>query len=153
MWPTFVSWGFDRVLRLCRYLFTNFFLRPKHSKGTLSLITPDSLRLTLTRRLPLGWRPGQHAFLSFPTISSVPLESHPFTIASIFSEDARYAEQELVFIIRKREGLTQKLVERAGTKNRVQVPVLVDGPYGTPVDLHPYRTCILIAGTCGIFRF
>lgn len=144
IWPTWVVWGFERLFRLARYLTLNVFLRPSHSKARLSLISSDSLRLTLTRRIPLGWMPGQHVFLAFPTVSNVPLESHPFTIANIPKEGE--GEQELVFIIRGREGLTKRLVERAAEKDGVKIPVFLDGPYGNPTNLRPHTTCVLIAG-------
>jgi len=145
IWPTWVVWGFDRVLRLARYFIINIYFKPQHSEGTVSLITSDSLRLTLTRRFPLGWKPGQHAFLAFPTISTVPVESHPFTIASIPSDDLK-EEQSLVFIIKRRDGLTRNLFDYAAAGNGVKVPVYIDGPYGAPPDLAPYLTCILVAG-------
>ncbi|THH19765.1 hypothetical protein EW146_g1471 [Bondarzewia mesenterica] len=139
IWPTWVVWGFERLFRLTRYLILNVFLRPPQSKAALSLIASDALRITLKRRIPLEWRPGQHVFLAFPTISAVPLESHPFTIAGIPSADGK-GEQELVFIVKGKEGLTKRLVERAAEKEGVKVPVYVDGPYGMPTDLRPYVT-------------
>ncbi|ETW84033.1 ferric reductase [Heterobasidion irregulare TC 32-1] len=148
IWPTWVVWGFERLFRLARYLTLNVFPRPSHSKARLSLISSDSLRLTLIRRIPLGWMPGQHVFLAFPTVSNVPLESHPFTIANIPKEGR--GEQELVFIIRGREGLTKRLVERAAEKDGVKIPVFLDGPYGNPTNLRPYTTCVFIAGGSGV---
>lgn len=144
VWPTWVVWGFDRLIRLARALILNVFYKPAHAEGTLSLVTPDSLRLTLTRRVPFGWRPGQHVFLAFPSVATVPFEAHPFTIANVSAS----GEQELAFFIRAREGLTQRLVERvAGAeKEGVKVPVLVDGPYGLPPNLAPYTTAIFVAG-------
>ncbi|KAI0068676.1 hypothetical protein BV25DRAFT_1910436 [Artomyces pyxidatus] len=148
VWPTWVVWGFDRLIRLARALILNVFYKPAHAEGTLSLVTPDSLRLTLTRRVPFGWRPGQHVFLAFPSVATVPFEAHPFTIANVSAS----GEQELAFFIRAREGLTQRLVERvAGAeKEGVKVPVLVDGPYGLPPNLAPYSTAIFVAGGTGV---
>ncbi|KAI0053615.1 hypothetical protein FA95DRAFT_1600760 [Auriscalpium vulgare] len=149
VWPTWVVWGFDRVFRLSRHIALNVVLKPQHTEGTLSLVTPDSLRLHVTRRLPLGWRPGQHVFLTFPTIATMPFETHPFTIASIPSA-TEGSEKQLTFYIRGRKGLTQKLVEQATDKDGVKVPVSVEGPYGAPPNLAPYATSILVAGGTGV---
>ncbi|TFY72984.1 hypothetical protein EVG20_g10 [Dentipellis fragilis] len=149
IYPVWVVWGFERLFRLGRYIVINFILRPKHSEASLSLVTSDSLRLTLYRRFPIGWRPGQHVFLAFPTLSNVPVESHPFTIANIPDENLG-EEQRLTFIIKGREGLTQKLLQQATEKDGIRIPVFVDGPYGAPPNLAPYATCILIAGGTGV---
>jgi ferric-chelate reductase len=113
--------------------------------GTLDLHTPDSVLLSVKCRIPGGWKPGQHAFLAIPAISGFPLESHPFTIASIPNEDGPMTVQELTFIIQRRNGLTKRLVNHARA-GESQIPVFIDGPYGQPPDLAPYKTCILVAG-------
>lgn len=113
--------------------------------GKLDLHTPDSVLLTVKSHIPWGWRPGQHVFLAIPAVSGLPLESHPFTIACIPNEDGEAATQELTFIIQRRNGFTKRLVAHARA-GESQLPVFVDGPYGHPPDLAPYKTCILIAG-------
>lgn len=149
IWPTWVIWGLERVFRALRYTTNNFLPNSKpFSNGTISLHSPDSVLLTVRGCLPWGWKPGQHAFLAIPAISRFPLESHPFTIASIPSEGDKAAADELVFCVQRRNGFTKRLHAYALANADVdpQVSVFVDGPYGQPPDLAPYNTCILIAG-------
>jgi ferric-chelate reductase len=107
----------------------------------VELISEDTIRLTLTRRL--SWTPGQHAYVILPTISNLPFEAHPFTIASI-PEDGKQCDA--VFLIRGRSGFTRRLRQHATNDHGSRVPAFVDGPYGCPPDLTTFSTCILIAG-------
>jgi ferric-chelate reductase len=104
--------------------------------------------LTVKGRLPWGWKPGQHAYVAIPAISNFPLESHPFTIASIPSEGDTAGGDEIVFCIQRRNGFTKRLHAYTSANVGVerQISVFIDGPYGQPPDLAPYDTCILIAG-------
>jgi predicted ferric reductase len=102
-----------------------------------------------------------------PSVSTLPFEAHPFTIASVDSnlfstKTSEYPSKsdvinetqdsvssappwkELVFFINVHEGFTKKLKEVAA--RRGQVKVFVDGPYGPSPDLDCYDTCILVAG-------
>lgn len=96
-------------------------------------------------------------FLAFPTIG--PLESHPFTIASIaepipedsVKEGEKGGERELMWIVRTRDGFTRRLRDKAQDKDGVlKVPIFMDGPYGAPPDITGFTTCVFIAGGSGI---
>ena len=150
IWPALVIWGFDRTLRVVRLFWFN---RSSKSQGidsqlaTVELVSSDTVRLTLRRRMK--WLPGQHAYVILPTVSDLPTEAHPFTIASIpHSLDGRddATEKEVVFLIRGRNGFTGRLRKHAMEKGSCSVPAFVDGPYGCPPDLTKFSTCILIAG-------
>lgn len=113
-------------------------------------------------------------FLAFPTIG--PIESHPFTIASIAAPEIeqqstsseqkgsetttkRDNEFELVWIVRVRSGFTRRLKQHIMLKNRRQVdsgvhtgltctlPIFLDGPYGAPHDIRAFETCVFVSGT------
>lgn len=119
----------------------------------MELISSDTVRLTLRRRF--SWRPGQHAYVILPTVSDLPTEAHPFTIASIpdsldITNDSK--DRDVVFLIRGREGFTGRLREYAADNGVCTVPALVDGPYGCPPDLTGFSTSILIAGQFSIPR-
>lgn len=144
IYPCFIVWGLDRTGRLIRYLVVNNFIRTKGTSGELELLNHDALRLTIKRRVPWGWRAGQHAFLAFPTIN--PTQSHPFTVAIIPDNNNETKENELVFIIRVREGFTKRLRDHVHADGTCQLPVFMDGPYGAPSDITPYNTCIFLAG-------
>jgi ferric-chelate reductase len=111
-------------------------------------------------------------FLIIPSVSGLPFEAHPFTIASIESPDShggvekihsterygstqtslvpsdsldgRASSNELVFLINVRKGFTKLLANTAAKKGLLKV--FVDGPYGPSADLHFFDTSVLIAG-------
>ena len=114
----------------------------------MELLSPDTIRLTLKRQ-HMTWRPGQHAYVILPTVSEIPTEAHPFTIASIpnaLDGTSGDKEKDVVFLIRGRSGFTGRLRDHAEKNGVCTVPAFVDGPYGCPPDLTKYNTCILIAG-------
>lgn len=147
-------WGFDRICRAIRHLVLDVVSKPKvgPADATIELLTHDSLRLKVRRNVPLGWRAGQHCFLTVPSVSRWPLEAHPFSIASLPEKPADDAlprrsdeEDELVFIVRARNGMTKRL-QTLALQGAARIPVYLDGPYGNPPDLTPYVTSVLIAG-------
>ncbi|KAI0774396.1 ferric reductase NAD binding domain-containing protein [Fomes fomentarius] len=153
-WPALVVWAFDRVLRTARLIWTN---RGKggtvheHGSAIVELVSSDTIRLTLRRKM--NWRAGQHAYVLLPTVSDLPTEAHPFTIASVpraLDGSDGHSEKEIVFLVRGRSGFTGRLREYAARNGTCRVPAFVDGPYGCPPDLKNYSTCILIAGGSGV---
>ncbi|PPQ65217.1 hypothetical protein CVT26_000194 [Gymnopilus dilepis] len=149
IWPALLIWGFDRALRMGRLVLNNRIWNRAHPGNALvELISEDTIRLTLRRRI--SWAPGQHAYVILPTVSNLPFEAHPFTIASIPEDDGDSKERDVVFLIRGRGGFTRRLREHAARDHGSRVPAFIDGPYGCPPDLRSYTTCILIAGGSGI---
>ncbi|KAI9000892.1 hypothetical protein BD414DRAFT_15568 [Trametes punicea] len=153
-WPALVVWAFDRVLRTGRLLWNNRgrgSTSHEYGRATVQLVSADTIRLTLKRKF--RWLPGQHAYVVLPTVSDLPTEAHPFTIASIptgLDGSDGPEEKEVVFLIRGRGGFTGRLRENAERRGGCCVPAFVDGPYGCPPDLSKYSTCILIAGGSGV---
>ncbi|KAI0367299.1 iron reductase [Pilatotrama ljubarskyi] len=176
VWPCFIIWGLDRAIRLGRLIYYNhlyFGLSEVSHRldASVELLSPQLVRLHLKRPPHFRWTPGQTAYLAMPSVSKFPIESHPFTIASV---DARYdlgdakrprladvekngsdAEadptlywNELVFLIQVREGYTRRLADAAVEGEKVKV--LVDGPYGFSPDLDNDDTVVLIAGSSGV---
>lgn len=157
IWASFVVWGFDRLCRWIRYtLLSNVF--SKHScRAYCELLDADTIRISTRRTflIPVSWKypsflpgsawqAGQHYFLAFPTMGLI--ESHPMTIANIPENEGK--DQDMVWIVRTREGLTRRLknwLEKQGGVG--EIPLMLDGPYGAPDDLTPYNTCIFLAGT------
>ncbi|KAJ8523513.1 hypothetical protein ONZ45_g36 [Pleurotus djamor] len=148
-WPGLVVWASDRVLRLLRIVWNNWRRTDSTSStANVQLLAEDTIRLTV--RMRTKWTPGQHAYIIMPTISKLPTEAHPFTIASIPMTTQGSNDNEAVFLIRGRGGFTRRLKKHAMEASSEPVPVYVDGPYGCPPNLHEYSTCILIAGGSGI---
>ncbi|RDX53967.1 hypothetical protein OH76DRAFT_1342942 [Lentinus brumalis] len=153
-WPALVVWAFDRVLRTTRLVWNN---RGKggtaheHGSATVELVSSDTIRMTLRRKM--NWLPGQHAYVILPTVSDMPTEAHPFTIASIpraLDGSDGTTEKDVVFLIRGRSGFTGRLREHASRHGICRVPAFIDGPYGCPPDLTGFTTCILVAGGSGV---
>ncbi|KAG2122185.1 hypothetical protein BD769DRAFT_1608370 [Suillus cothurnatus] len=97
-----------------------------------------------------------------PSVSTLPFEAHPFTIASFDSSPLSTTKtrgsirkhircsfwKELVFLVNVHGGFTKKLKEVAAAKG--QVKVFVDGPYGPSSDLSSYDMSVFVAGGSGI---
>ena len=154
-WPALMVWGLDRFLRFSRIIWNNRFWSRASSEAhqaSIELLGSDTVRLTLRRKM--HWAAGQHAYVILPSISRLPTEAHPFTIASIpdsLDGSAGPAEKEVTFLIRGRSGFTGRLREHASFKgSAMSVPAFIDGPYGCPPDLRRFSTCILIAGGSGV---
>ncbi|PPQ88881.1 hypothetical protein CVT25_009116 [Psilocybe cyanescens] len=149
IWPGLLVWGFDRSLRLGRTVWnTRLWNRTQSGDALVELLSEDTVRLTI--RCKMSWTPGQHAYVILPTISNMPFEAHPFTIASIPDDGASNDGSDVVFLIRGRGGFTQRLRAHATKDHGCRVPALLDGPYGIPPDLRRFSTCVLIAGGSGI---
>ncbi|KAH8106103.1 ferric reductase NAD binding domain-containing protein [Cristinia sonorae] len=154
IWPALVLWAFDRLLRLGTLVLNNRLGRTRHpheGTATVELLSQDTIRLTLRRRM--NWKAGQHAYVVLPTISDLPSEAHPFTISTISkSLDGTDGseEKDVTFLIRGRSGFTARLKEHASGQGNSTVPAFIDGPYGCPPDLTTNHTCILIAGGSGV---
>jgi predicted ferric reductase len=176
IWPSFVIWAFDRFIRMIRLVvFNHSYFGFKSGTGTMDatteLLSENVVRLRLRRPPHFHWCPGQTAYLIMPSVSTLPFEAHPFTIASFDSSFPSTAEtedqsgsgenhgtqvlgsstpfwKELVFLINVHGGFTKKLKEVAAAKG--QAKVFVDGPYGPSSDLSSYDTSIFVAGGSGI---
>ena len=148
-------WAFDRVLRTARLLWNNRGrggTDHEYGTATVELVSSDTIRLTMKRKF--RWRPGQHAYVVLPTVSDLPTEAHPFTIASIpTSLDGTDgpSEKEVVFLIRGRRGFTGRLREHANHHGQSRVAAFVDGPYGgMRRSLDSFDHVVLVAGGSGI---
>ncbi|KAG2138460.1 ferric reductase NAD binding domain-containing protein [Suillus clintonianus] len=176
IWPSFVFWALDRFIRVVRLVvFNHSYFGFKSGSGTMDAVTEllseDVVRLRLRRPPHFHWSAGQTAYLIMPSVSTLPFEAHPFTIASfdssllstVTTEDQSGSDEnhetqdlgssapfwkELVFLVNVHGGFTKKLKEVAARKGKVKV--FVDGPYGPSPDLGSYDTSVLVAGGSGI---
>ncbi|KAJ8514611.1 hypothetical protein ONZ45_g7874 [Pleurotus djamor] len=166
----FIIWGLDRLIRVIRLIVFNYtYLGSKSGDHVLiakaELLAGDMVRLTLRRPLHFHWLPGQSAYLIMPSVSNLPFEAHPFTIASfdprlkhrgqIAGEDeitnekeAAETMKELVFLVSPQEGATRKLLEAAAKTDSIRV--FLDGPYGFSPDIRRFDTTVLLAGGSGV---
>ncbi|KAI9733391.1 MAG: hypothetical protein M1834_003475 [Cirrosporium novae-zelandiae] len=161
VWIPLGLYIFDRCVRTLFAFWTNFIVpnilqrgsrnaRPTWGcKASLTPLCNDTTRITVLDP-PIGWKPGQHVFLSCHSI--LPLQSHPFTIASI------PADGKMEFLVRAHGGGTKRLFNRA--LNRTSLPsttedlypttnVALEGPYGCMRSLHQFDSVIFLAGSTG----
>lgn len=115
-------------------------------KATLVPESDQTLKVTIETRME--WAPGQHIFLRFMTCGMHALTAHPFTICSI---PQKHGKNQLVFYVKQRGGLTGRLMGLAKKTPGVQVPVLMDGPYGgfSAGRLEEFDKGLIVGGGAG----
>ncbi|OAX36258.1 hypothetical protein K503DRAFT_315935 [Rhizopogon vinicolor AM-OR11-026] len=174
IYPCFIIWGLDRLIRVLRLVLFNFGFKSGSMDATVELLSDDCVRLRLRRPFYFHWAAGQTAYLIIPSVSRLPFEAHPFTIASIDSNLSGVLQEqkpqgqkttqisiakhalgpstpfwkEVAFFIDVRKGFTARLKEAALKGNTVKV--FIDGPYGPSPNLESYDTSVLIAGGSGV---
>ncbi|KAK9708979.1 ferric-chelate reductase Frp1 [Basidiobolus ranarum] len=151
----FLLFLLDRAIRTFRAIYYNVVLwircyrsEDKAQLDTVQLMPGNTLRLEFFK--PMKWLPGQHVFISMSDVAFG--QWHPFTITSIYEsiEDST-PERPIVLVIQARDGFTKTLYERAlaDCSFKVNLGILVDGPYGTYHPMHNFETVVLIAGGTG----
>jgi hypothetical protein len=163
VFPALGLWALDRLARVIRlFAFNHSYFGLTSGIGTFNataeLIADGVVRLSFRRPSHLHWAPGQSAWLTMPSVSSFPFESHPFTIANadISHDDSATTEKmdatlssegkEVSFIIQARSGFTRRLAQVASTSGTLKI--FFDGPYSSPPRLAYYDTVVLLAGMC-----
>ena len=156
IWIPIGLYAFDRFVRTVWLLFVNMAIfHPKSRsagflscEATLEPLSCGTSRLVIANP-PISWRPGQHVFLSCHGIA--PLQSHPFTIASI-PEDGR-----MEFVVKSKKGATKRFLTRAQKSQYLPLKndhvqgftAVVEGPYGRMRPLQQFDSIFLIAGSSG----
>jgi predicted ferric reductase len=160
VWVSVALFFFDRVVRLLRVLYANIsFFHPKQrTAGTMSGVwackaefTPLSNKTTriVIQHPPISWKPGQHVFLSCQSV--VPLQSHPFTVASIPKDG------KMEFLVKAENGGTKRFFKHAEKTHGLPASlpgsctrtVAIEGPYGCIRPLRQFDTVVLLAGSTG----
>ena len=149
----------DRTLRWTVVFYTNLAIFHPNAKSRGALccrarfepLDCETTRITVMKP-PLNWSPGQHVLLSCHMVA--PLQSHPFTIASIPSDG------KLEFLIKSRLGGTKRYLEYAEKQQNLPLlehghdlgqysTVLIEGPYGRMRPFRQFDSVFLIAGSSG----
>jgi NAD(P)H-flavin reductase len=124
-WDYFIA---TAVLYTLSWLYSQCKTYFEHGLRHKARLLPESehtLRIAIDTRME--WGPGQHVFLRFITCGMHTLTAHPFTICSVPQRDC---QNQLVFYVKARGGLTGRLMALARKNPDIQIPVLIDGPYG-----------------------
>lgn len=161
VWAPVAFFWFDRVVRVVRVLYTNLSIfHPKqraagHMSGVWACkaeFTPLPHQTTriVIHNPPISWTPGQHMFLSCHSI--VPLQSHPFTVAST------PADGRMEFLVKSETGGTKRFFRHAekthglpasSTSSRSRT-VAIEGPYGCLRPLRQFDSVVFFAGSTGV---
>ncbi|MCJ1456026.1 hypothetical protein MMC28_006383 [Mycoblastus sanguinarius] len=154
LWATTAIW----LLSYCTRLFYLNWMNPFRiswligEEAAVTVLPENAVKVTIPTQTK--WTPGQYVYLRMPGISI--FENHPFTIASLCSNDFRsdYGEQyrDMTLVFRPFGGFTRKVLESAVEKGPTKTyRAFIDGPYGgMRRDLASFDTVILFAGGSGI---
>ncbi|KAL9059346.1 MAG: hypothetical protein Q9162_001215 [Coniocarpon cinnabarinum] len=160
LWVPVALFFFDRLLRWGWLAYNNLrIFHPNRQPQEESYLTchadltplPGQMTRLSIRNPPMHWSPGQHVHLSLHSIS--PLQSHPFTIASIPSDG------KMDFIIKARKGSTLRynkiakillgLPVDSRMTSRTTVPCMISNSYGSMRSLRQFDSVVLMAGSTG----
>ena len=150
-------WALDRVLSRFSISTKSFTADLQIAEDGETVLLFCQIPITLSKISALdiryGWRPGQHVFLTIPSLGWYHrLQAHPFSIASPApSQQSAPGHWPLQLIIRAKDGFSKDLLTYARFHQHTQV--FLDGPYGNNEALESLqaadRRC-LIAGGSGI---
>ncbi|KAF2130938.1 hypothetical protein P153DRAFT_365562 [Dothidotthia symphoricarpi CBS 119687] len=154
LFSTVAIWVLSYFVRIFYLNWTN----PKRlswligDEAAVTLMPENAIKITIPTQMK--WRPGQYVYLRMPGISV--FENHPFTIASLCSDDfpSQYGEgyRDMVLVFRPFGGFTKKVLRSAlehGPWHTYRA--FVDGPYGgMQRRIEAFDDVVLIAGGSGI---
>ncbi|KAK4697327.1 hypothetical protein P7C71_g726, partial [Lecanoromycetidae sp. Uapishka_2] len=168
----FIIFGVVRFIRLASLLYRN--VGRNGTQAHVEALPGDALRVTFLLARPWKFFPGQHIFLTMPSVGL--WTSHPFSVAwsEAIPQSYRHPDPEkgytdsipqttdilalpqtsISLVIRRRGGFTERLYRRALSSNngRVTLSALIEGPYGGTQNLQSYGTVMLFAGGVGIMH-
>jgi predicted ferric reductase len=159
VWLPIAFFALDRLLRASRMLYLN--LTPFHfwkrnanglwANSAFFTPLPGGVTRLVIDKPTFTWKPGQHVFLSCHSV--IPLQSHPFTIASLPSD------RRLEFLVKAHRGGTKELLDHAIKVDTLPVTnsnlrsssrrVGIEGPYGRMKSLGQFDSVIFFAGSTG----
>lgn len=154
LWTTVVLMLVSLIARLFYLNWMNPF-RPSWLIGEESAVTmlpENAVKVTIPTQM--RWKPGQYAYLRMPGISVV--QSHPFTIASLCSEDfpSDYGDRyrDLTMVFRPFGGFTRRVYDTAQQKGPYKTyRSFIEGPYGgMQRQMSSFDQVIFFAGGSGI---
>lgn len=121
-------------------------------ESAVTILPENAVKVTIPTQTK--WKPGQYVYLRMPGIAL--FENHPFTIASLSSDDfpSEYGEQyrDMTLVFRPFSGFTRKVFDTATKKGPYKTyRAFVDGPYGgMQRQMASFDQVIFFAGGSGI---
>ncbi|KAI5212120.1 putative FRE ferric reductase-like transmembrane component [Aureobasidium subglaciale] len=154
LWATTAMWFISYMVRLFFLNWTNYFRLSwlVGEEAAVTLMPENAIKVTIPTQVK--WKPGQYVYLRMPGISV--FENHPFTIASLWSDDfpSQYGEQyrDMVLVFRPFGGFTKKVLDSALDNGPWHTyRAFIDGPYGgMRRSMDSFDHVVLFAGGSGI---
>jgi NAD(P)H-flavin reductase len=154
LYATIAIWFLSYLLRLFYLNWTNPFRMSWliGEESAVTLLPENAIKVTIPTQK--RWRPGQYVYLRMPGISF--LENHPFTIASLCSEDfpSEYGDEyrDMTLVFRPFGGFTRKVYNTAIEKGPYKTyRAFIDGPYGgMQREMASFDQVVFFAGGSGI---
>ncbi|KAF1996171.1 hypothetical protein P154DRAFT_443983 [Amniculicola lignicola CBS 123094] len=154
LFATLAIWLASYFMRLFYLNWTNPFKMAWliGDEAAVTIMPENAIKITIPTQMK--WRPGQYVYLRMPGISV--FENHPFTIASLCSDDfpSEYGEgyRDMVLVFRPFGGFTKKVLQSAFEHGPWHTyRAFVDGPYGgMQRRIEAFDDVVLIAGGSGI---
>lgn len=121
-------------------------------ESAVTLLPENAIKVTIPTQK--RWKPGQYVYLRMPGISF--FENHPFTIASLCSDDfpSQYGEEyrDMILVFRPFGGFTRKVYNTAVEKGPYKTyRAFIDGPYGgMQREMASFDQVVFFAGGSGI---
>ncbi len=159
VWLPIAFFALDRLLRTRRILYlnlTSFHFWKRKTNGFWAnsasfTALPDGVTRISIDKPVFMWKPGQHVFLSCHSL--LPLQSHPFTIASLPSDG------KLEFLIKAHGGGTKEFFTHASKSDGLPLTnqnpgstikkIGIEGPYGRMRNLRQFDSVVFFAGSTG----
>ena len=157
-----ICWAIERLLRVWKLVRNN--TGNGITKAEVEALPGDAVRVTLRIAKPWKFQPGQHVYLSMPTVGQ--MQSHPFSLA--WSDERTDPSKEkalpmarqdifaarkttMSLVIRRRTGFTDKMFTKAESSpgGKFVTTAFVEGPYGDQ-NFQSYGTVMLFAAGIGI---
>jgi NAD(P)H-flavin reductase len=144
---------FDRIVRLLRTALIHFNLKSSTQGIGFRSVTAtveahvdaDGERVLVLRLISRAHcKPGQHCFLTFPSLSI--FQGHPFTPALVIPSESNPGMYEHTYLIVAMSGETKRLADL----NVSEIPVILTGPYGNEVLDSGAENFLFIAGGTGV---
>jgi predicted ferric reductase len=154
LYATVVIWFLSYLCRLFYLNWTNPFRMSWliGEESAVTLLPENAIKVTIPTQKK--WRPGQYVYLRMPGISF--FENHPFTIASLCSDDfpSEYGEEyrDMTLVFRPFAGFTRKVYDTAIEKGPYKTyRAFIDGPYGgMQREMASFDQVVFFAGGSGI---
>lgn len=136
LYACFAVWGYDRAARFSRIAFSGV------CSANLTLGADNVVVIDIKDKNPVRAFPGSHVFIYFMD-RRIFYQSHPFTVVK--------TGDGLRLYLKSWNGATKRIQEKiAANGGSLKMKVLVEGPYGVPLNLKSFDELVCFAGGIGI---